>query len=42
MIIVKWSLIWLGLETGLEQVADGLKWLGGNGRSERKIVKDDF
>jgi hypothetical protein len=39
---VKWSLIWLGSETGLEQVADGLKWQSGIGENGRSDDKDEF
>jgi hypothetical protein len=28
-------MIWLGSEIGLEQVSNGLKWLGGNGKNGR-------
>jgi hypothetical protein len=42
MIIVKWSVIWLGPEIGLEQVSDGLEWLGGNGKNGRSHAKYEF
>jgi hypothetical protein len=42
LIKVKWSLIWLGSETGLEQVEYGLQWLSGNGNNGRSHVKDEF
>jgi hypothetical protein len=42
MIIVKWLVIWLGSETELEQVSDGLKWLGGNGKNGRSYAKYEF
>jgi hypothetical protein len=32
----------LGSETGLEQVADDFKWLGGNGKNGRIYIKDEF
>jgi hypothetical protein len=34
--------VWLGLETGLEQVADDLKWIIGNGRNGGTHAKDEF
>jgi hypothetical protein len=40
LIIVKWSVVWLGSETRLEQVADGLKWQSGNGENGRSNDKD--
>jgi hypothetical protein len=42
LIIVKWSVVWLGSETELEQVADELKWLSGNGKNGRIYIKDEF
>jgi hypothetical protein len=42
LVIVKWSVIWLGSETGLDQVADDLKWLSGKGKNGRLDDKDEF
>jgi hypothetical protein len=32
--------VWLGSETGLEQVADDIEWIGGNGKNTRSDDKD--
>jgi hypothetical protein len=40
--MIKWSLIWLGSKTWLEQLVDGLKWLSGNGETGRSDNKDEF
>jgi hypothetical protein len=42
LIKVKWSMVWLGWETGFEQLDDGLKWSSGNGRNERTHAKYEF
>jgi hypothetical protein len=42
LIIVKWSVIWLGSETGLEQVSDDLKCPSGNGENGRIHAKYEF
>jgi hypothetical protein len=38
----KWSLFLLGVETWLKQVAQGVKWPGGNGENGRTHSKDEF
>jgi hypothetical protein len=38
----QWSVIWLGSETGLEQVSDDLKWPSGNGENARSDDKYEF
>jgi hypothetical protein len=42
LITIKWSVIWLGSEIRLEQVADGLKWQSGHGENGRSDDKDEF
>jgi hypothetical protein len=34
--------VWLGSETGLEQEADDLKWISGNGKNGRLDEKDEL
>jgi hypothetical protein len=41
LITIKWSLVWLGSETQLEQLTDGIKWPGGNGENGTSDDKDE-